>query len=193
MSSPKKRLSSRANSLKSTGPRTQAGRRRSSVNALRHGLSVPSLGSADPLHLRLVAILSGEVADVGHARWVASAMLDYERNLHYQRELYLERFAPPGSMAPMAAGAGIEAQLGQEFEAMQDVLEHLHFVNGRHDLRDLVYVARFKLKAQARFSRTLARQHRAQGVRASRSLRYLRRSSNQLVKALRGLRWVGGG
>lgn len=40
MTSPKKRLTNRANASKSTGPKTAAGMRTASLNATTHGLSV---------------------------------------------------------------------------------------------------------------------------------------------------------
>ena len=41
MSSPQKRQANRLNAQRSTGPRSVRGKRSSSLNALRHGLSVP--------------------------------------------------------------------------------------------------------------------------------------------------------
>jgi hypothetical protein len=46
MASEKQILANRANALKSTGPRSAAGRMRSSLNAYRHGLSLPM--TSDP-------------------------------------------------------------------------------------------------------------------------------------------------
>ena len=55
----------RANALRSTGPKTAAGRARSSRNALRHGLSLPvEMDAAEEVrHRALVAALAGEKAD----------------------------------------------------------------------------------------------------------------------------------
>ena len=41
MTSPKQRAANRANALKSTGPKSELGRRRAAVNATQHGLSLP--------------------------------------------------------------------------------------------------------------------------------------------------------
>ncbi len=58
MTSPRQTAANRANARRSTGPRTAAGRARSSRNATRHGLSVSAL--ADPR-------LSNEVLALAHA------------------------------------------------------------------------------------------------------------------------------
>ena len=49
MISPRKLAANRANARRSTGPRTREGKRRSSRNALKHGLSVRI--AADPAEL----------------------------------------------------------------------------------------------------------------------------------------------
>jgi hypothetical protein len=74
-----------------TGPKTERGRRHSSRNALRHGLSTPI--ECDPHYSTLVdplarAILGDDVnpAHLGRARKVAQALLEVDR---------LRRFAEP--------------------------------------------------------------------------------------------------
>jgi len=74
-----------------TGPKTERGRRHSSRNALRHGLSTPI--ECDPHYSTLVdplarAVLGDDVnpAHLGRARKVAQALLEVDR---------LRRFAEP--------------------------------------------------------------------------------------------------
>ena len=56
MASEKQIAANRANALRSTGPRTAVGKRRSSRNAFRHGLSCPlSLGTDDAAKLAAIA------------------------------------------------------------------------------------------------------------------------------------------
>ncbi len=52
----------RRNAQRSTGPKTQAGRERSRLNALKHGLSrkLPTPASASPLILPLTQATAGE-------------------------------------------------------------------------------------------------------------------------------------
>ena len=74
----------RENAKFSTGPRSEAGKRRVATNALRHGLAVPisSLPEADATITRLTRLLAGP--DVGTtraelARGVAEAQVDLGR------------------------------------------------------------------------------------------------------------------
>ena len=74
-----------------TGPKTERGRRHSSRNALRHGLSIPI--ECDPHYSTLIDPLSRAIlgddanpAHIPHARKVAQALLEVDR---------LRRFAEP--------------------------------------------------------------------------------------------------
>jgi hypothetical protein len=60
MASEKQIAANRANAKKSTGPRTGAGKQKSSRNAFRHGLSGPLL--PDPITSAKLDWISGEVA-----------------------------------------------------------------------------------------------------------------------------------
>jgi hypothetical protein len=82
MTSDKKIASNRKNARKSTGPRSERGRRRSRHNALRHGLAI-AIG-ADPSFSKdieaLAICLSGSDAAAGEfARQVAEAEFDLSR------------------------------------------------------------------------------------------------------------------
>ena len=79
-----KRLSNRRNAQRSTGPRTSAGKKNASRNALRHGLAVPVC--ADPVLSveveNLALALAGQHADavrLALARGVAEAQVDSAR------------------------------------------------------------------------------------------------------------------
>jgi hypothetical protein len=73
VASEKQIAANRANALRSTGPRTAVGKRRSSRNAFRHGLSCPlSLGTEDATKLAAIAqAVAGEGA--GEARLLSAA------------------------------------------------------------------------------------------------------------------------
>jgi hypothetical protein len=84
MASEKQILANRANALKSTGPRSAAGRMRSSLNAYRHGLSLPI--TSDPqaqAQIEAVAqAIAGETASEDQlqaAKAVAEAQFDLKR------------------------------------------------------------------------------------------------------------------
>ena len=84
-----RRQANRRNALHSTGPRTGAGKRRASKNALSHGLSPPidvkQVG--DPLD-RLQNVLTNAGYQPTHAFRVALCLLDYDRVERAEDELY---------------------------------------------------------------------------------------------------------
>ena len=81
MASEKQIAANRANAKKSTGPRTPAGRAKSSRNAYRHGLSVPM--QPDPQAVEALAqAIAGETAgevQLRAARALAEAQLELKR------------------------------------------------------------------------------------------------------------------
>ena len=90
MTSSKGRAANQRNAQRSSGPRTDQGKRRSSVNAMQHGLTTPVASSAwAPLLQSLETLLESEGMETFQARNLALCILNYERNLHYQRERYL--------------------------------------------------------------------------------------------------------
>jgi hypothetical protein len=107
MASPRQRAANQLNALRATGPRTQQGKRRSAVNATRHGLTVPVLSSWWGTRLPdLHALLCADGLDAHQAHTLAMCILDYERNVQHQRNRYLHSMGLPGSgIDPAAAGA----------------------------------------------------------------------------------------
>jgi hypothetical protein len=81
MANEKQILANRANAQKSTGPRTAAGRAKSSRNAYRHGLSLPV--QPDPQAVEALAqAIAGETAgevELRAARALAEAQLELKR------------------------------------------------------------------------------------------------------------------
>ena len=84
MASDRKNASNRKNAQKSTGPRSEAGRRRSRRNALRHGLaiaiaSVPAFRTEIDLLANLFSRDVGQQAVSEFARQFAEAQIDLFR------------------------------------------------------------------------------------------------------------------
>jgi hypothetical protein len=81
MASDKQIAANRANAQRSTGPRTAAGRAKSSRNAYRHGLSVPM--QPDPQAVEAMALaIAGETAgeaELRAARALAEAQFELKR------------------------------------------------------------------------------------------------------------------
>jgi len=83
VTSPRKLFTNRQNSLRSTGPKTGAGRARAAGNARRHGLRVPVL--SDPVLSAEVEALAREIAGdaspdlIELARRIAEAEIDVMR------------------------------------------------------------------------------------------------------------------
>lgn len=76
-----KRAANRANAAKSTGPRSAAGKVRSSKNALRHGLNLPITQSVASGEVEALArcLAGGDPGRLGAARAAAEAQLDLRR------------------------------------------------------------------------------------------------------------------
>jgi hypothetical protein len=76
----------RANAKRSTGPKTIAGKRKSSQNALRHGLSL-SLQHEDPRVRELLRMISGVAPTSHNLAALAAAQADLNRIRTVQNEL----------------------------------------------------------------------------------------------------------
>jgi len=101
--SDRKRSANRANAAHSTGPKTQAGKKRASRNALRHGLNLPlPLDEFGPELAALADRLQdGNPAKAGAARSAAIAQLHLERVRRMKAFILLE-----AALARRDAGSG---------------------------------------------------------------------------------------
>ena len=143
--SPQKRQANRRNALKSTGPRSRGGKQSSSLNALRHGLSVGAdLRLNDPDVSAISALIELDGVELQQATDLAIKIIDYEKNLAYQRQLL------DGSALQSLPEPNIQALLkvsfGREIEMLDDIVEEDFELKGRYNLRDLKFVAMMKLK-----------------------------------------------
>jgi hypothetical protein len=104
MTSDRKIATNRNNAKKSTGPRSEAGRRRSRLNALRHGLAVAV--RSQPSFSKDIEILAKVLAGDGNpstefARQAAEAEIDLLRIRKIRASLFNEIVGNP-DMPPQA-------------------------------------------------------------------------------------------
>lgn len=184
--SPQKRQANRRNALRSTGPKSSAGKKLASRNSVKHGLSVSVEHiKTDPLRAEVSRLIEQEGIDAFQAREIATRILAYERNLDYQRKLLTEppeRFINEEKIENATRDA-----FATELDMLDDWLDWRRFDNGRLTPRDLRMAVGMKLDLVKYSVRELEKQQKALCRDAQNSLRYLKRSSNQLVKSLKAL------
>ena len=182
MTSIAQRRANRRNALKSTGPKTKAGKRRASLNAVSHGLSAP----ADPVWRegRVAAIegaLKGERLPDADVRRVAEAIFEFERNIAHQREIFEKRHAGDNE------GAG-ESVVLENDAALSNEIDEMLMIDERHggpdeDERSWLIEAQKFMRRQQRLQHARAKRDAVEEI--VRADRYMRRAANQLVKALK--------
>jgi hypothetical protein len=172
MSSLRKRQANRANALRSTGPKTSAGRSKVAENAVKHGLSVPL--AKEDLHglVSKIAqlIVERDQIDSDTARELAFKIVDFERTSAYERQQMM------GTQG--ATGRGLIPPIGGNAFVHLPTMERWLAHNEASDEYGL-----YKSAARG-LGRIQAEQRKKVGQA---TLRYNKRAANQLIKALRGL------
>ncbi len=163
------------------------GKQRSASNSCSHGLTT-SIGAVvdSDLIAQLSECIAREGLDAITANQIAGRILDYERNLAYQRDLYLERLKSLDVNAGESKSPN--ASLDRELALLDDYVDHQRFLGQAIGKRDLNFVVKTKQKMVQIWTRMESRKQRNKEKREEASVRYLRRSSNQLIKSLKALR-----
>jgi hypothetical protein len=184
MASPKQIRANQANARRSSGPKTLQGRLRSSQNARSHGLSAAlDLSIAGPQVRGITDLLRGEGIDAVHARDLAIKILDFERNVDRQRTIHLKRIS--GTLVNAMA----ITKAAYEEDPMRARLEDFAAGHTFPELSEAEETIREGAKLLVKLGQEeLAIRIHAASRDAPVSLRYYRRASNQLFKALRRLR-----
>ncbi len=179
MVSPKQRAANRVNAPKSTCPKTSLGKSRSSLNSSKHALTQTIDASPWGEYIKTISdLLLVEGIDPTKAYDLAKKILDYERNVDYQRKRFLDfkegkalQYETPIGALTDVYVAGV---LDQASESKKPIFDE-------------------KLdKEMAKFFRSLAtkevRDAKREAERDVRNAdRHHRRSANQLIKCLQGL------
>lgn len=152
-----------------------------------HGLSVTApVGISDPILTQLTTVIAEDAVDNYLAQEIANRIVSYERNQAYQRTLFLQLQQP--NRTETAVHEGMRKSFGAELDMMADVLDDQRYLVGRVEKSDLNFVINMQQKMLKLTLKQLKRQEAEHAKRVRNSVRYLKRSSNQLIKSLKGLR-----
>ena len=182
MTSSRQRVANRRNALRSTGPKTTAGRRRVASNALSHGLSVPvdpltQYELIDPILDRLG---SEDLPDPARLD-LATKIAEFERNIAHQRQRFAASISGQEPAPRDVLGIDevfIEDILDLKLEAEQDSF-------GGGEQTEFLKEAKAALKSLRSWGDREANRELNEELRSTE--RYYRRAANQLIKTLRAL------
>ena len=191
MASPKQRVANKANALKSTGPKSDGGKRRASVNASKHKLSLPIDARAFEAELRaVVALIRDDCDSDSQALELASRIINYERNeafLIKQSELDVNAAIKDWAMDPHRFALNGLVQQHQKKERVSVTFTSPNKrPKGKERTQEIKFIEDF-LKLQ---DKVVLGRAREQQIKMTNSQRYQKRAINQLAK---GVRAVAGG
>lgn len=174
--SPKRRAANKRNALKSTGPKTVLGRKTSARNSIRHGLSVPLPPHINnPLQLELSQLIQHDDIPPETARDLAQKIIEYERNMSFLKLVFEEE---------MVAYPGYEEDKNLGIKKWQRDLEDRFTDIYEKHLKGMPWGAENIARLTKQMNQIVTK---AKKDEFARSKRYFKRSSNQLIKALRRL------
>lgn len=181
MTSLRQKQANRVNAQRSTGPRSAAGRAVAAQNARHHGLSVALPAEVMvPLATQLAAILADEGIEAPSARELAVRMIDYERNVAHEREVFsIQYLGHTPRRARVSSG-----EPAPDYEAALQRLQNVSILRGARLGKALRQELAIRIAGYTFITRT--RQRYAAWVDAS-FTRYYRRATNQFIKALKAL------
>lgn len=178
MASTKQLAANRRNAHLSTGPISPAGKRRSAINARRHGLTTPIELSEHAQHLAGIAsMIQAEGHEAHLSMNLAKCILDFERNVQHMQTL----------ICTDAVGVLPSVDSSETVRQERIMLEE---VNAKITEK-VVYRSRqfnFLLNATAQLHRSLIKRHISNAAKNwGYADRHYRRAANQLLKKLRNL------
>jgi hypothetical protein len=152
-----------------------------------HGLSaIAQVGVSDPILAQLTTMIAEDGVDNFLAQEIANRIVSYERNQAYQRTIFSQLQQP--SRTETAVHEEMRNSFGTELDMMADFLDERRYLASRIKKSDLNFVIKTQHKMLKLTLRQIKRQEAEHAKRVRNSVRYLKRSSNQLIKSLKGLR-----
>lgn len=186
MTSPKQRAANRANALKSTGPKSELGRRRAAVNSTQHGLSLPIDTRIFKKEIAAVTrLIRDECESDDQAAELAKRIIDFERNEAYVMELGNENpmnelKAWTISSPRMLLNHLIQTHRNKERASITFTTPNKK-PKGKERTEEIKFIEDFiKLQDKVLISKVRSNERKLDS-----SVRYQKRAINQLVKGVR--------
>ena len=182
MTSAAQRRANRRNALKSTGPKSRKGRQRASLNSTTHGLSRPAEPEERRAAVDLILVaLQGEPMEDRARERIAEVIFEFERNVAHQREIFQSRHSATDERRGPEEALGVVLAPDEEIEELMLISE----IHGGPDEGECAWLrdAQRFMRRQNRLKRARDRREAIEALASAD--RYLRRSANQLIKALR--------
>jgi hypothetical protein len=180
MASLRKQQASRANSLRSTGPKSTLGKRLASQNSRTHGLSVALPDEViEPGVARLVPLIMQDGIEQNVAKQVAVKLLDYARNLAHERASFMKATANEND-ALINQDEVLENIFANALVEQESVDPKSVKVMPKHQIEErdwMMSSLKFLIKANKRHQKWAK----------DNSDRHYKRAANQFIKALRSV------
>jgi len=200
VASPEKRAANRRNALKSTGPRTELGKKLAAQNSTRHGLSVPPGPGAAPLINELTAVLEGEGISQAQAKDLALKIMEYERNLSHELDQLRVKPVDTSKQKRTQLEQDESDDEAEEGLRLLDPIARKYFPEFEPMMEDYLLDSQFRrVKPSSKDLREIqqmaARAHRLSWRLENQQVkerligqgRYMKRATNQLIKAIKAL------
>jgi hypothetical protein len=182
----------RANAKRSSGPRSDRGKRAAALNAIKHGLSMPlssALGQPDgqnhPALQTIAELIAPDCTSPETARHIAWTILEFERNETAQREFFMSCCAQPQGLPAGAQLVEAVRQRYPEYDMLQDAMDEELLLNAMPDRRRVAKGMKIMQNMQLEFIQAHQQEQTKVWKCWKASQRYLKRAANQLAKALR--------
>jgi hypothetical protein len=192
MASPRQRAANRANALKSTGPKSEAGKSRASLNAIKHRLSLPIDQQLFATEIQQIsALVREECASDAQAIEIAKRIIDFERNEAFLMEprvkATIEEFdhwaTAPHRMALIQLDQAHRNKQPVSITFTTDVKATPTRLKGKERTEEMKFLEdTLKLLDGSALNKV----KRAKDQESS-ALRYQKRAINQLVKGIRAI------